>query len=152
TEHEPSACNACGRYCSHFGSMMMLIGLAEFIGEMFVSLLPPRYRNRFTGRTEYAIRHPAWVSGIAQILFSVFFLVHRLLNMMRPGQDSVASAIVGTVFKGHSGPQAMFGAAIFGLADFAFQPANLFAVYMVVEGVVRTLAAGCIHHTIGSLP
>src|SRR2546425_3364290 len=104
------------------------------------SLLPPRYRSGEIPRSAAAI------CGICQIILSVVALVTRAIFWMqnRTQVDLHTASVLG----GFDIP----GSGIFILVEFWFNPLHVFIFYMLIEGMVRTLAAVASHQVIGTLP
>jgi hypothetical protein len=124
-------------------------GLLEYIGSIFVTLLPPRYRK------DTMLRGPAITCGIAETVVAVSVLAIRLVLFSREAdlfQQSGLSPELIYEAAGKVGERAAYGSGIFLMINFIFRPLNMFILYLVIEGVVRAIAALVGHQVIGSLP
>jgi hypothetical protein len=124
-------------------------GLLEYIGSIFVTLLPPRYRK------DTMLRGPAITSGIAQTVVMMSALAIRLVLFSREAdifQQSGLSPELIYEAAGKVGEKAAYGSGIFLIINFIFRPLNMFILYLALEGVVRALAALVGHQVMGSLP
>ena len=107
---------------------------------IFKTLLPSRYRHGDIPRSM------AVVCGVGQTLASLAALIARSFSWLeaRTFVDPHGASVLG----GLSIP----GSGIFLLAEFWFNPLHIFLFYMMIEGMVRTLAAVVSHQIIGTLP
>jgi hypothetical protein len=124
-------------------------GLLEYIGSIFVTLLPPRYRAGTT------LRGPALVSGIGQIVLMLSLLALRLILFSREPdlfqQSGLSPEIVYEAAHKISEPAA-YGSGIFLIVSFMFRPLNVVILYLALEGLLRAMAALVGHQVIGTLP
>jgi hypothetical protein len=113
-------------------------GLLEYIGSIFVTLLPPRYRAGTT------LRGPAIASGIAQTVLMLSLLAFRLVLFSREPdifqQSGLSPEIIDEAAHKISEPAA-HGSGIFLIINFMFRPLNVFILYLALEGLVRAMAA-----------
>ena len=123
--------------------------LLRYIGAVFETLLPPRYRMNT------ALRNPAMVCGIAQTLVMLLLLVIRLIRFWQQPdvfQQSGLSPEIIYEAATRIGESAAYGSSIFLMVDFVFSPLNVFILYLSMEGMIRTMAALVGHQVLGSLP
>lgn len=111
-----------------------------YIAAVFMTILPPRYRP------DEGLRGPAMVSGLLQVLLFLFVLVFRAIAWIHPRTDIDINTAVAV------GGARNFGSGIFLLVEFWMQPLHVFMFYLVIEGVIRVLAALVGHQVIGTLP
>ena len=116
----------------------------RYIVAVLMTFVPPRYRE------DVPLRGEAIVAGIVRILAAASILVYRFMifswqraAIIGPGVDVPSNM-----------PEvnATFGAGIFMMADFVFQPVNMLLIYLIHEGVIRSLAALVGHQVLGTLP
>jgi hypothetical protein len=124
-------------------------GLLEYIGSIFVTLLPPRYRK------ETMLRGAALVCGIAQTVLMASLLAIRFVLFSREADIFQQSGLTPDIIyeaAGRLGERAAWGSGIFLIMNFISRPLNAFFLYLVFEGVIRAMAALVGHQVIGTLP
>lgn len=118
--------------------------LFRYIVSVLMTFLPPRYRQ------DVSLRGEAIVAGMVQILFVTAVLVYRFImfswrraGLIGPGVDTPSNL-----------PEvnAVFGGGIFMMAEFVLTPVNMILVYLIYEGLIRSLAALVGHQVLGTLP
>jgi hypothetical protein len=120
-----------------------------YIGSIFITLLPPRYRTSTT------LRGPALICSVTQVLIALFALVIRLMMFVgshlgedQPGLPKGAAELIFLKY----GDAGTMLTGPFALVDFWIRPLNMMLGYFVFEGVVRFGSALVGHQVIGSLP
>lgn len=122
------------------------MGLAEFIGSVFLTLLPPRYRE---GRQ---LRRPAMLCGAAEAVLGILAFVDRGYSFVNSGAGSVLpNAVAKEMFVVHGGKFVQAN-TVAGLAQFWLSPLTIIIVYFTFEGLVRYTAAAGTGDVIGTLP
>lgn len=109
-------------------------GLLEYIGSIFVTLPPPRYRAGAT------LGWPAMASGIAQAVLMLSLLALRLGLFLREAdvfQQSGLSPVIIYEAVHNIGERAAYGSGIFLIVNFMFRPLNISILYLALEGLVR---------------
>ena len=120
--------------------------LVRFVGNIFLTLLPPRYRE---GK---ALRGPAQLCAFLQVLFGIIAFVGRAYEFVNGTSGSVLpNAVAKEMFIAHGGEFVQANAVI-GLATFWSSPLTLIIVYFIFEGFVRYLAAAGTGEVVGTLP
>ena len=121
----------------------------DYIGSIFVTLLPSRYRDSTT------LRGPAITCGILEAVLMMVLLVVRLVLFSRESdvlQQSGLSPDLIYEAAGRIGERAAYGSGIFLMVNFITKPVNAFILYLSAEGAIRALAALVGNQVIGSLP
>lgn len=118
--------------------------LLEYIGSIFLSLLPPRYR------ADVKLQGPAIASAGIEGFLAVSMVLGRLI-LVANRANSVPEKDATELFLKYGGAYVSTRAAS-GLVDFWLSPFNLICYYFVFEAVVRLFAALEGTHIIGTLP
>jgi hypothetical protein len=121
------------------------MGFLQFIGSFVSTLLPERYR-RGTPAPVYAI-----ASGIVQGFVCVFLLIFRFLWFSESGGELLDREHAFDLFVRFGGEYVQAN-MVAGLARFWLSPVNFFLVYLVFEGVLRSMAAMTSGQIVPALP
>jgi len=119
--------------------------LLQFLGSLLSTMLPERYRKG-TPPHIYAI-----ATGIAQGLVCLFLLVFRFLWFSESGGELLHRDQAFDLFVRFGG-QYVQANMVAGLARFWLNPLNFLLVYLVLEAVVRCMAALASGQIIPTLP
>ena len=124
-----------------------------YIGAFWVSFLPFQYRKGFNLENGKELRPATIVSGLVQTL--VCWVVYLLLftAQITSTMGNAGRAVLETQTGLEMDELAVrLATGTLGLANFAFQPLNMFVLYLAAEGLIRTTAALVSHETLGTLP
>src|SRR5258708_1241444 len=120
-------------------------GFLQPVLAVLMTFLPPRYRAEAA-----RLRPEAMVGGILQCAVAMGYLLYRfsIFSSQRP------AIIVDPALTPSNRPDvnAIRGGGILMMAEFIFQPVNVFLLYLFYEGLVRYMAARISHQVIGTLP
>ena len=111
--------------------------IAGFMVGLFVTVLPGQYR-RWWPQSEQDLLGPAVASGFLQAFGSLLGLVYWFLTFM---EYRLATVLPAAGPFGTADRAALGGAGLVSLVEFAVRPTTLLIVYLVIEGVVRTMSA-----------
>jgi len=124
------------------------VGLLRYLGSIFATLLPPRYRpNALSSRDAY-------LCGMVQGVGMLVLLATRLVLFSRePDIFQQSGLSPDIIYEGANriGEQASYGSGIFLMLNFILRPVNMLILYLSLEGLIRTFAAMS-DQVIGSLP
>ena len=116
--------------------------------DVFLSLLPARYRSRYQMDPAAGTFH----SGILQLLLALAVygaLFFRYLNSYGALSGSV---MAGPEAAGRNLYSTSFGMGVIGWLSFTISPGPLAAMYFMIEGVVRMIAGSMMNEPVASLP
>jgi hypothetical protein len=123
----------------------------NYLLSMLVSLLPRRWRQWFSA--EFDMWPAAAACGIGQYVTCVVCLFIRYVNAMQRTLEGFASATVAQGREEALGiPAVQYGAGFVALMQFICNPLSLLLFYLILEGLLRFLAAVVAHEIIGTLP
>lgn len=123
-----------------------VMGLLEFIGSVFLTLLPAPYRE---GKQ---LRSAAMVSAVVEAVAGIIAFVGRAYNFVNNGEGGVLpDAVAKEMFVVHGG-KFVQGNTVAGLAQFWLNPLTIIIVYFTFEGLVRYTAAAGTGDVVGTLP
>jgi hypothetical protein len=120
---------------------------------VFLSLLPRRYRERFTTAESSDLRWGAMVGGLLQALVCLGLFILRYLSFFEYRIGDIGER---TIARGAehvlTAPAAQFGMGFTTTVEYLVQPLTLVLIYFTVEGVVRLTAALVTEEIVGTLP
>src|SRR5579862_3681311 len=115
--------------------------MLSFLLQVFSSLLPRRYRGRVGASVASAV-----VSGLTQFLVCLGLFIYRFLYFAN-GQVFGGSRVMLKAAE-LGGETAVMGSGTFELAAYMIQPVTILLVYLILEGLVRFLAASITGETV----
>src|ERR1051326_3799751 len=107
------------------------MGALTFIGSVFLSLLPSRYREGMK------LRGPAMMSAFLEVLFALVALIDRILVFLERGQGAVVSDKVAKEMLTVHGGKFLQAYEVASFPQFWLSPINIFLYYLMFEGMVR---------------
>ncbi len=122
------------------------MALLRYLGNVLLSLLPPRYREE-----DEHLRGYAMVSAILEFFFAVSTLVGRILWLATHPPGPVAGVDAKEMFIVKGG-KFVAETVLGGLLDFWVNPVTILTYYFMAEAVVRFMSAFVGRQVIGTLP
>lgn len=125
--------------------------MTDFLLGLFLTMLPDRFRKRWSSNFAGDIRTASVVSGLAQALSCVSFAAVRYYAFFNEQiRLTDERLILGAAQQG--GDTAVRAMGIVFLVAYLFRPLTLVLAYFAIEGVVRMLAAVVTGEAVGTLP
>ena len=136
------------RELSSSGVFAVISGILTYIVGALVALLPTRYRHWWALEGTSDFQAAGWLSGLLESLLAVVILIYRLFAFAVSYQVGMGAKVEGAGMRGESFLALGAAAAL----DFMLQPVTVLALFLFLEGLVRSFVAFLGDQVLGTLP
>ena len=118
-----------------------------------LTALPERYRRRWVYHGDVNVQRGALLSGFSEVVVALLFFLARYIWFIQYRPGTYAGALIK-----HDAVEAMadtrlqFSVGILSLMEYMIQPLTIFLVFLMIEGLLRGIAAVTTREVVPSLP